>query len=274
MSDEKLKDKIRKLLNMTVENGCTEDEQESAMRMAAGLAARSGIELEALRAKDTTAAQRKAIKKTVNQEFKLHQTLAAQAAAELYGCDLFLYDKGRQGLLFVGREENIEMAEQTMFWLMRQVELLYKQSLPKGMTQKERAEFRKTFKAACAHRVMLRARDLMMDMRMNERSAQAATGQNALVVQGYFKTLAQENQDVWKPSAEVQARIDESKRREEERRNALTPAEREKEDKERERALKKAMKRKGPRPRTLPVGNGTAAGRMAGDRVQLRREVG
>lgn len=281
MSDEKLKDKIRKLLNMTVENGCTEDEQESAMRMAAGLAARSGIELESIRQKDPSAAARKAIKKTVSQAFKIHQVLAAQAAAKLYGCDLFLYDGGKQGLLFVGREENVEMAEQTMFWLMRQVELLYKEALPKGMTQRARAEFRKTFKAACAHRVNERARDLMYEMRSNEQAAQQATGQNALVVQDYFKTLAEENAAVWEPSEEQKARAAkyaaDRERREKERRALMTQEERDREDKELEREQKKAMRaamrRKGPRARKLPTGNGTNAGFSAGDRVQLRKGV-
>ena len=271
----KLREKMKKLLNMTVENGCTEDEQESAMRMAAGLAARAGIEseLEAMKNAPTGASTPKRTIKTkrVSQEFKIHQILAAQAAAELYGVRLYTYGRGKHGIEFLGREENCEMAEQTMFWLMRQVELLYKQNLPKGLTQSARAEYRKTFKAACAHRVFERARNLMWDMKMNERSAQAATGQNALVVQGYFKTLETEINEYFFGTAEEQAA---RRKKEEDRRNALTPAERAAEDRELERAMKRASKRKGPRPRTLPVGNGTAAGRVAGDTVKLRTEIG
>lgn len=274
MSDanDKLREKLRKLLNMTVENGCTEDEQESAMRMAAGLAARAGIEAELQSLKDTGTQPTKRSPKTkrVSQEFKIHQILAAQAAAELYGCKLYTYGRGKHGIEFLGREENIESAETTMFWLMRQVELLYKQNLPRGLTQSARAEYRKTFKAACAHRVYERARNLMWDMKMNERSAQEATGQNALVVQGYFKQLETEIDEYLYGSAEERAA---RRQREEDRRNALTPAERAAEDKEMERWQKKMAKRKGPRPRTLPTGNGTAAGFVAGDTVKLRREV-
>lgn len=273
----KMKARIAKLLNMTVENGCTEDEQESAMRMAAGIAARMGISVDSVTPAGATAAQRKAIRKGLSQEFKIHQVLAAQAAAQLYGCDVYTYSGGKGGLFFIGREENVELTEQTMFWLMRQVELLYKQSLPKGMTQSARAEFRKTFKAACAHRVYQRAVQLMREMRTNEAAAQAGTGQNALVVQGYFDQLKRENDDYFRPSPEVQARYDEMdrKRKEEEeaRRAALTPEQREREDRRRQRELEKAMKRKGPRPRTLPIGNGTSAGTAAGDRVKLRNEV-
>lgn len=273
----KAKAKITKLLNMTVENGCSEDEQETAMAMAAAIATRLGIDLEAQRQKEATPAQRKAVRKAVNQEFKIHQVLAFQAAAALYGCDLYTYDHGKGGLYFIGREENVELAEQTAFWLMRQVELLYKEHLPRGLTQAVRAQYRKTFKAACAHRVAERAYALMREMKRNDATAQNATGQNALVVQGYFDQLKRENQDYFKPSAEQQALIDkrteEYRIAEEARRNALTPAERDREDRERQRELNKLMKRKGPRPRRLPTGIGTNAGLAAGDRVKLRREV-
>ena len=278
---EKAKAKISKLLNMTVENGCTEDEQESAMRMAAGLATRLGIDLEAQRQKEPTAAQRKAVRKAFSQEFKVHQVLAFQAAGVLYGCKLFTYSGGKGGLFFIGREENIEMAEQTAFWLMRQVELLYKQHLPRGLTQSVRAQYRKTFKAACAQRVYERAKTLMREMRYSDQGAQAATGQNALVVQGYFEQLERENAAYFEPSPEEKARRDAMLERwrqeEEDRRNALTPAEREREDLEKARREKKearrAAKRKGPRPRTLPTGIGTSAGYAAGDTVKLRKEI-
>lgn len=277
----KAKAKINKLLNMTVENGCSEDEQETAMAMAAGIATRLGIDLEAARQREATPAQRKAVRKGFNQEFKIHQVLAFQAAGQLYGCEVYTYSGGKGGCFFIGREENVELAEQTAFWLMRQVELLYKEHLPRGLSQSVRAEYRKTFKAACAHRVYERAVSLMYKMRRDNEAAQSATGQNALVVQGYFDQLKQENQDFWKPSAEAQARIDQRRKEyeqaEEVRRNALTPAEREAEDRVKQREAKKAAraaaKRKGPRPRTLPTGIGSSAGFAAGDRVKLRREV-
>lgn len=271
------KAKLAKLLNMTVENGCSEDEQESAMRMAAGLAAKIGISLDSVTPAGATETQRKAIRKAINQEFKIHQTLAAQAAAELYGCEVYAYNQGKGGLFFIGREENVALTEQTMFWLMRQVELLYKQSLPKGMTQSARAEYRRTFKAACAHRVYQRAVSLMRDMKNNERSAQEATGQNALVVQGYFKQLEEENRAYFLPTPEQKARYDqmakEREEREEARRAALTLAERQREDKALARERAKASRRKGPRGRSLPTGNGTNAGFAAGDRVKLRGEI-
>lgn len=269
--------KLKKLLNMTVENGCTEDEQESAMRMAAGFAIKAGInetELEKLRkeANGGVSPKKKIGKKGFSQEFKIHQVLAAQAAAKLYGCELYTYGQGKGGLFFVGREENIESAEMTMFWLMRQVELLYKERLPKGLTQSARAEYRKTFKASCAHRVFQRAEDLVHKMKYREEFAQESTGSTALAVLGYFEELEKEIEDYWNPP-HVKEAAEKAKQAEIERRAALSPAERTKEDRKKASELKKFLKRKGRRPRTLPHGSGSAAGREAADNVRLRKEV-
>lgn len=277
----KAKAKIAKLMNMTVENGCSEDEQETAMSMAAGIAARLGIELSTVQAAGAEPTKRKASKKAFSQAWKDHQVMAFQAAGKLYGCDFYTYSGGKGGCYFIGRDENIELAEQTAFWLMRQVELLYKQYLPRGLSQSVRANYRKTFKAACAYRVLQRAEELMYEMRSNDATAQKTTGSTALVVQGYFQTLAQENADYYKPSPEQEARYEqqrlERQQREEARRNALSPWEREEEDKELERERKKtqraAARRKVPREKSIPWGVGSSAGLAAGDRVQLRKEI-
>jgi hypothetical protein len=108
---DKTTDKIRKLLNMTVANGCTEDEAESALRMAAGIAARAGIDLDSLR--DKNMPKSKAKGKRMSQEYKPHQTFAAAAAAVLYGVECNFWDFGKSGIMFVGREGNIELTEQT-----------------------------------------------------------------------------------------------------------------------------------------------------------------
>lgn len=273
--DNKARDRIAKLLNMTTANGCTEDEAETALRMAAGIAVREGIDLDSCRAKD--APKIKAKMKAHIQAWKPHQTLCAQAAAELFGIECNAYNLGANGFSFVGREELIEMAEDTMFWLFRQVEELYKIALPKGLSKTERGEFRKTFKAACALRVWERSVRLMNQMRRDDKAAQAATGHNALVVQGHFDQLKAEVDEYWDErfaiSPEQQARIDAANQREQDRRNALTPAQREREDRQREREAEKAAKRKPRRERSIPMGSGTQHGFDAGDRVQLRKEV-
>jgi hypothetical protein len=255
---DNFRDKITKLLNMTVENGCSEDEQESAMRIAASLAAKAGIDLDSCRAVD--APRPKAKSKNVGRDFKPHQALSAEAAAILYGCEANSYNLGADGIVFVGRDENIELAEQTWFWLMRQVELLYKQALPKGLSQTARGEFRKTFKAACAARVRDRAWSLMQDLKKNDSAAQAATGHNALVVLGHFEQLQKEISEYW------DERVQSWKKQREDWEQKNPEAAKE--------LAKKEAKRKGyRRGRSIPTGSGTNAGFAAGDRVKLREEV-
>lgn len=279
MSDnnEKLNDRLRKLLNMTVANGCTEDEQETAMGMAAAMAARAGIDLDALQPKD--APKRKATKKWKHEALKPHQALAAQAAAILFGIECNVYDLGARGIMFVGREELIEAAEQTMFWLFRQVEDLYKRSLPKGMTQRARAEYRKTFKAACALRTRERAEELMRNMKTNDGAAQAATGHNALVVQGHFEQVAEEIDTYWQDLYADMAKRAEARKasmtpeqlKRQEELDAEYRKEAEKREKARERRRAKGV---GPREgKSIPWGNGSNAGLAAGNEVKLRKEV-
>lgn len=281
MSDP-IRDRISKLLNMTTANGCTEDEQETALRMAAAMAMKAGIELDSLRPKD--APKPKAVGRRKNDELKPHQAYAAVAAAELYGIECNVYDLGRGGILFVGREELIELAEETMFWLFRQIESLYKTALPKGMTQARRAEFRKTFKAACAERTLQRARGYVFEIKRSEQMAQDETGHNALVVRGHFETLSEEIDEYWTnrfkltPEQEA-ARAKRAEEYAEKMRKwrEENPEEAARMDKEAERQRKKeeraAARRKGRKQRELPRGIGTEAGWAAGDHVKLRKEV-
>lgn len=280
MSNEKSIDRIKKLLNMTVENGCTEDEQSTAMGMAAAIAAREGIaDFQSLGAKQADTPKRKAKAKYKPEPIKPHQALAAAAAAELFGIECNVYNLGARGIQFVGREELIEMAEHTMFWLFRQIEELYKRSLPKGMSQRERGEFRKTFKAACAQRTLERARQLMREMKYTDVHAQAATGQNAIVVAGHFEQLQSEVNEYWegifgKSAERVAARLaamTPEQREAYEKQQAEYAKEQAKLDKARERRRAKGV---GPREgRSIPTGNGTRAGYQAGDEVKLRKEV-
>ncbi len=279
---EQIRDRIRKLLNMTVANGCTEDEQETALRMASAMAIKAGIELDALRAKDAPKIKVKA--KVRGDEMKPHQALCAIAAATLYGVECNVYNLGKEGVMFVGREELIELAEETMFWLFRQVESLYSTALPKGMTKSERAEFRRTFKAACAERARDRAYDYVRQIKNNQTMAQEATGHNALVVKGHFETLQSEIDAYWtdrytltpEQEAAREKRLKEYAEKEAKWR-AENPEEAARLDKEQERLRKKeeraAARRKGRKQRELPRGNGTKAGWAAGDQVKLRKEV-
>lgn len=71
-----VKSKIAALLDMTVERGCTEDEAETAMRMAAAIAAKHGIDLASM----TTGEQRrKIVQKNRKVKLKEHQAFCVSA---------------------------------------------------------------------------------------------------------------------------------------------------------------------------------------------------
>lgn len=272
----KTKERIAKLLNMTVENGCSEDEAANAMRMAAGLATKIGIELDAVR--PAGAPKPKIVEKRKYTLMKVYESFCAEAAAVLYGVDCYAPNYGKHGWWFTGREENVELAEQTMLWLVQQVEQLYKQALPRGLSKRDRANFRGSFKDACGERLYQRALVLMRDMKTKDSAAQESTGSNALVVAGYFETLRNEikefeDEKYWAPIRAAEAK------RQEERTTLLASMSEtdrvkflEKEQKEKEKAAAKPYK--APRTRNPKRGSGTQAGWEAGNRVQLRREIG
>jgi hypothetical protein len=272
----KTKARIAKLLNMTVENGCSEDEATNAMRMAAGLATKIGIELDAVR--PAGAPKPKIVEKRKYTVMKVYECFCSEAAAVLYGVDCYAPNYGKNGYWFLGREENVELAEQTMIWLVQQVEQLYKQSLPRGLSKRDRANFRGSFKDACGGRLYQRALLLMREMETQDATAQASTGSSALVVAGYFETLRNEikeyeDEKYWAPMRAAEAK------RQEERTAKLalmTEPERVKflEDEEKQRGKSAAKPYKAPRHRNPKRGSGTAAGWEAGGRVQLRKEIG
>lgn len=272
-------EKLRKLMALASDTRNTsEEETDTAMRMAAALAAKHGIDLNTLRTADTPKA--KVMHKRNRTEMTFQQIYAAHAAATLMGVRFYVYDEGRRGFEFVGRDDLIEMAEQLMFFLMRQVEEIYKSSLPKGLSKRDRAEFRRTFKPACALRAKKRAEEVMRELKTNERTAQAATGHNALVVAGYYDTLKSEideyENERYKPSPEAVAREMERKAREAAWREANPEAAARADAqaaKDQAAWAKRQAKLKGRREREMPQGSGTRAGYDAGVHVKLNKEV-
>lgn len=185
---DNIRSKIQKLLTLANDKGASEDEAATAMRMAMGLMMKHGIEQSDLGGEIPRAKKGTHLKAT----FQRYQVVLAVAAGELYGCRILFYDMGKRGLLFIGRQDNIDASEQMLIWLTQQVERLYKTGLRRGMTQRERSEFRKTFKWACAQRVGDRVSQLVKEMQQSDASAKAATGSNALVVLGHYRTLLDE----------------------------------------------------------------------------------
>lgn len=181
-----IKDKIRKMMALGAKgSGASEEEAATAMRMAMGLMAKHGIDQATLGGPKPTA--RMAAR--VDREIKSYEVSLAQAAGFLYGCKVLFWKGGQHGFAFIGRPDNTDAAEATMMWLTQQVEELYKAHLPRGMTQRDRAEYRRTFKTACANRVANRAAEFVR----NPHQIASDIKSTALVVGDYFKQLQVEN---------------------------------------------------------------------------------
>lgn len=177
-------DKIRKLL--AVANGnANEAESEVAMKMAAALMAKHQIDQDEL-----GIAREDVIHGDMFEMSHLWHLHAAHAAGVLYGAQP-MSSRNKEWVGFVGRPSNINAAQDTMAYIIVQVEALYKASLPKGLSKRARAEFRDDFKKACALRVYHRCLDIVDDLRKQK---DAVKGVNALVVQDHFKTLKEENE--------------------------------------------------------------------------------
>ena len=183
MSDQ-IRDRIRKLLNLG-SNNPNEHEATRAMELAAAMMFKHGIERSELEEKPKVG-QTKDLELDHRWELML-----GQAAAYLYGCKT-LRNVAAGRFTILGRPDNRQAAEDTYGYLVDQVEGLYKQSLPSGMSKKDRAEYRRTFKDACALRVYHRAVEAINNL---EKKDNAVSGSTALVVIAHRQELIEEVDD-------------------------------------------------------------------------------
>lgn len=184
---EAIREKIVKLLNLARDKGASEAEAATAMTMATRLMLSHGIQESELQQSKAVAGRSELTE--VDTDW---QKILAQAAGKLFGC-MTLFSRSMNGapsFFFIGRPENHDAAKLTFNYLCDQVERLYKISLPRGMTQRDRANYRRTFKYACSARVYHRAEELVEEMKRGQHLE--GTGGTALVVQGYFDKLDDE----------------------------------------------------------------------------------
>ena len=160
---DSIRDKIRKLLDLAKNDGATEAEAETAMRFASALIMKHGIEESSLKKVKLTTG-RSETKEVIRDEWELW---CAQAAGDLYSCRIVCY-RGPQEFVFVGREANRDAALDTFGMIVAQVEKQYKIHLPRGLSKSARAEYRRTFKEACALRVYHRAKEVVQSLLKDE----------------------------------------------------------------------------------------------------------
>lgn len=182
-------DRIKKLLALAGNNP-NEHEAARAMELATSLMMKHGIDQASL-ASDTIRVGY--FGDTLANESRWVLT-CCQAAGVLVGASPVLL--GGELIKFAGREDNCTAAAQTSQYLIDQVQAMYKAHLPKGMSKAERAEYRRTFKLACAVRLYSRAAAIV-----HEQSKKGIEGHNALVVVSHRQQLQDEVQDFFAQQA-------------------------------------------------------------------------
>lgn len=208
MATEEIKARIVKLLNLSRDRGASEAEAATAMTMATKMMLLHGIKESDLQTSKAVAGR----SETTELE-RDWQEIIADISGKLFGC-MTLLGKSLNGapmFYYIGRPENHDAAKQTFNFLCDQVERLYKNGLPRGMSQRDRANFRRTFKYACASRIYHRGMGLIEEMKRGEHTQDVAGG-TALVVQGYFDKLADEVDEFLK-KAKMNIRMKKSKPR-------------------------------------------------------------
>jgi hypothetical protein len=161
-------DTIRKLLRLARDKGASEAEAASALAMAQKLMMQHNIE----HIDDADPDVNKAVRGEwmhINRDDKW-EILVGGAVAKLFTCRHVLIKRGGSHQ-FVGKPENVRVAEVTFVWVCEQVEELYRLGLrtfksETGRLSKEtRGNFRRSFKEACARRIYHRVNEIVAHAR-------------------------------------------------------------------------------------------------------------
>lgn len=178
MTDITIINKIKKLLAVAqAGSGATENEAMTAAAFASALMLKHNVEVQ-LDGDDDEGAIHGEKQPGYDEPWHMQ---CASGAGFLYYCRPLIWRRSGN-IKFVGRRDNIDACNDTLRMFAGEVERLYKLSLPKGMSKVERANFRATFKMACAMRIAARCWAIMETLRNDDAKAIAATGSKALVV--------------------------------------------------------------------------------------------
>lgn len=173
-------EKVKKLMAMaSPEGGATESEQDTAMRMAAGIMLRFGISEDDVKDKEEEGVT---AWKTSDQLYtqKWIGTLGAAAAVMNMTKCLIVPTDGT--VIFTGRPTNIETTRVLFDYLIDQVLKAYKAFPLKSIPPKDRRTFRESFKFNAANALFIRCWAIIEELRNDDQKAIAASGSNALVV--------------------------------------------------------------------------------------------
>jgi len=114
--------------------------------------------------------------KSVDRDYYL---LLTTGISELIPAKALIYTNGRNKTIkWAATAVNAQVANQMLEFWARQIEALYKQALPAGMSKSQRAQYRKDFKRNAAVTIIHRARELR-----KQQNLEKGTGTSLLVIQ-------------------------------------------------------------------------------------------
>lgn len=178
MDSEKSKiiDRIKKLFSLSENEGATEGEATSAMKMASTLMLKYGIQAKECSEEIDT------IDKTSIKVSSTKPSLRnlASAAAQLNAVK-FVYNTYYKTFTFYGEEVNREATILLYEFLTKEVYKEYKKAVPKGLSASVRSRFRNSFENAAAVRIAHRAYEIVESWK-NDENAQNDLGVTSLVV--------------------------------------------------------------------------------------------
>lgn len=151
MTQDKIKERIAKLLRLARDAGATSAEAENALSKARAMMLEHGL-AEA----DTVEAELKIITSDLLDQDSKWKIIVACAVAKLMG--VVSLTRGEQ-CYFVGRQDLIDAAGLTYLYVLEQIEAKYKLALTElgkhgTLDKRTRGELRKTFKQAAAQAVL------------------------------------------------------------------------------------------------------------------------
>lgn len=180
-----IQDRIRKLFALANDKSATEGEASNALEMATALMLKYNIDH--IPDKGNIKGDRRETGKRDNWELWV-----MSVCANLNGCKS---TKGQLTGSFIGRPEDTAAAWEMWQFLITQIERLYKRDLPPRMTQSARANFRRTYKQACAIRLYERAQEILNNLRTHDNQISGCT---ALVVAQSFDQRMHEAEEFLK----------------------------------------------------------------------------
>lgn len=159
--------KIQHLLELA-NNNPSEDEAANAMDMARKLMMKYNIQLRDL---GTVSSVSYGEAHTLDRDYF---KILGEAVRIMTGVSMVYFRD--ETFKMAGTRVNVQIAHKLLMFLAEQVESLYKIYLPKGMSKRERAQYRKDFKRACA----IRIRDRCNHARFHDNPV---TGRELIVIQ-------------------------------------------------------------------------------------------